>query len=137
MRYAILDTAIYIDVWEGDRHQTMLASLRRGVIIRHSAVVLSELYRGARTMAALKRVLDLYRLASPCWVPDEGDWQTAGRVLRQLGVHNGWEGGRLWQLQNDVLIALTARKYGATVLTTNRRDFETLAPYIRFAALYV
>ena len=136
MRYALLDTAIYIDVWESDRHQTLLASLRRRVIVRHSAVVLAELYRGARTTTALKRVLDLYRLARPCWTPDEGDWHAAGRVLRQIGVLNSWEGGRLWQLQNDVLIALTARKYGATVVTTNRRDFEMLARHIRFAALY-
>jgi predicted nucleic acid-binding protein len=137
VRYALLDTAIYIDVWESDRHQTALASLRRGAIIRHSAVVLSELYRGARTATALKRVLELYRLARPCWVPDEGDWHAAGRVLRQLGIRDGWEGGRLSQAQNDALIALTARKYGATVVTTNRRDFEILASYIRFAALYV
>lgn len=136
MHYALLDTAIYIDVWESDRHQTLLASLRRGVIVRHSAVVLSELYRGARTATALKRVIDLYRLARPCWAPDEGDWHTAGRVLRQLGVHNGWGRGRLWQLQNDVLIALTARKYGTTVVTTNRGDFEILSRHIRFAAIY-
>lgn len=137
MRYALLDTAVYIDVWESGRHQTLLASLRREAIIRHSAVVLAELYRGARTAAALKHVNDLYRLARPCWTPDEADWRASGLLLGQLGIRHGWEGGRLSQMQNDALIALTARRHGATVVTTNRRDFEALANHIRFAALYV
>jgi predicted nucleic acid-binding protein len=32
--------------------------------------------------------------------------------------------------QNDVLIALTARRHGATVVTTNRRDFELIAQQV-------
>jgi predicted nucleic acid-binding protein len=37
------------------------------------------------------------------------------------------------EFQNDVLIALTARRYGATVVTANRGDFALLAAETRIA----
>jgi len=48
MALAILDTNVYIDHWERGLYHEALANLRRAYIIRHSAVVLSELRRGAR-----------------------------------------------------------------------------------------
>ena len=48
MAVAILDASVYIDHWERGLYQDTLESLRRAYIIRHSAVVLSELRRGAR-----------------------------------------------------------------------------------------
>jgi hypothetical protein len=48
MAVAILDTSIYIDHWERGLYQDTFESLRRGYTSRHSAVVLSELRRGAR-----------------------------------------------------------------------------------------
>jgi hypothetical protein len=46
MAVAILDSSIYIDHREGGLYQETLENLRRAYIIRHSAVVLSELRRG-------------------------------------------------------------------------------------------
>jgi predicted nucleic acid-binding protein len=43
-----------------------------------------------------------------------------------LGDRNGWQPGKRRDFQNDTLIALTARRHGATVVTHNRRDFELL-----------
>ncbi len=37
--------------------------------------------------------------------------------------------------QNDSLIALTARRHGATVVTANRADFTRLAPALRISLL--
>ena len=48
MALAILDTSVYIDHWERGLYQDTLEDLRRAYVIRHSAVVLSELRRGAR-----------------------------------------------------------------------------------------
>jgi predicted nucleic acid-binding protein len=48
MAVAILDTNVYIDHWERGLYQDALENLRRAYIIRHSAVVLSELRRSAR-----------------------------------------------------------------------------------------
>ena len=67
MAVAILDTSIYIDHWERGLYQETLESLRRAYIIRHSAVVLSELRRGARGREAERLVADLYDLATIRW----------------------------------------------------------------------
>jgi predicted nucleic acid-binding protein len=135
--YAILDTAIYIGHWEHGLYGSVLEQIRRHLIVRQSSVVLSELHRGAKTKEALKLVEDLYKLAKPCWVPDEKDWWAAGKILRQLSIRHGWDARRIRDLQNDVLIALTARKYGAAVITANQRDFELLRRHVRFMAVYV
>jgi predicted nucleic acid-binding protein len=41
------------------------------------------------------------------------------------------------EFQNDALIALTARRHGATVVTDNRVDFEVLAERIGIEILVV
>ena len=56
MALAILNTSIYIDHWERGLYQDTLENLRRAYIIRHSAVVLSELRRGARGREAERLV---------------------------------------------------------------------------------
>jgi hypothetical protein len=52
MAVAILDTSVDIYHWERGLYQDTLENLRRAYIIRHSAVVLSELRRGARARDA-------------------------------------------------------------------------------------
>ena len=50
MRWAILDTAVYIDHWEGALGlEDALADVRRAFVVRHSSVVLSEPRRGHTT----------------------------------------------------------------------------------------
>ncbi len=137
MRYVLLDTSVYIGYWEKGLYLSTLEQIRQAFIVRHSAVVLSELYRGAKTKQALQLVEHLYKLSRPCWVPDDADWRTAGRILRQLSLQHGWETRKIQNLQNDVLITLTARKYGATIVTANRRDFEELRNHVRFSTIYV
>ncbi len=137
MRYALFDTSVYIGYWEQGLYTSTLEQVRQAFIVRHSSVVLSELYRGAKTKQAIQLVEHLYKLSKSCWTPDEADWWTAGRILRQLNFQYGWQARKIQNLQNDVLIALTARKYGATVVTANRRDFEELRNHLRFPTIYI
>lgn len=136
MRYAILDTNVYIDHWEG-RHSIDLETVRNGFIVRQSAVVLSELRRGARTAAARKLVDALYKLAPEVWAPTDDDWWQAGELIRVIGDEQGWETGKRRELQNDVLIALTAQRHGATVVTRNASDFELIAKRVKVKLLVV
>ena len=137
MRYALLDSSIYIGFWERGLYAPDLDEIRRKFIVRQSSVVLSELHRGAKSKRALELVKDLYGLAKQCWTPDREDWWTAGEVLRLVSLKKGWEGRKIRDLQNDVLIALTARRHGATIVTANRGDFEDLYHYIRFSAVFI
>ena len=135
MRWAILDTGVYIAQWEHGLHDGTLADVRKAFIVRHSAVVLSELRRGARTPDAQKLVASLFRLARPSWEPTAADWWEAGRLVRTIGDAKGWEVSKRREFQNDALIALTARRHGATVVTTNHHDFALLADALRVRVL--
>jgi len=124
VRWAILDTTVYIGHWERGLYEERLAALRKAYVIRHSAVVLSELRRGARTPKAQRLVEGLYRLAAVRWEPTAEDWWEAGRVIRTVADAQGWDPTKRRDFQNDALIALTARRHGATVVSANRVDFE-------------
>jgi predicted nucleic acid-binding protein len=127
MGWAILDTAVYVDHWERGLHQATLAEIRRRFVIRHSAVVLSELRRGARTRAAREVVDSLRRVASTIWEPSASDWWEAARLIRKIGDARDWNTDKRREFQNDALIALTARRHGATVVTSNAEDFRLIA----------
>lgn len=138
MRWAIVDTDVYIDYWEGvSTVEEAVAQLRRGFVIRHSAVVLSELRRGARTPASQRLVQALYRLASIQWAPSADDWWRAGDLVRSIGDARDWETAKRREFQNDALIALTARRFGATLVTRNREDFSLLGKRCKVTILYV
>jgi predicted nucleic acid-binding protein len=126
MAFAILDTDVYIEHWERGLFQETLDRLRRAYIIRHSAVVLSELRRGARTREAQRLVGELYELATLRWEPSAADWWEAGSLVRIIGDRQDWDINKRREFQNDALIALTARHHGATIVTANRSDFELL-----------
>lgn len=131
MRWAILDTNVYIGHWERGLHEAELISIRKMYVVRHCSVVLSELRRGARTRSARRLVDSLFRLAAVQWEPEAADWWEAGRLIRKIGDEKGWEIGKRRDFQNDALIALTARRHGATVVTANRANFELLADELK------
>jgi predicted nucleic acid-binding protein len=135
MHWAILDTNVYIGHWEQGLYEETLEAVRRAYIVRHSAVVLSELRRGARTREAERLVTALYRLARVCWEPTPADWWEAGRLVRKIGDAKGWDRNKRRAFQNDALIALTARRHGATVVTANLSDFDVLARELRIHLL--
>ena len=135
MAVAILDTGIYIDHWERGVYQDTLENLRRAYIIRHSAVVLSELRRGARGREAERLVANLFELATVRWEPSVADWWEAGRLVRNIGDKQDWDIHKRRDFQNDALIALTARRHGAIVVTANYSDFELLRSELGISVL--
>jgi predicted nucleic acid-binding protein len=136
VRCAILDTNVYIGHWEKGLYAMDLEAIRQVYVVRQSSVVLSELRRGARTKAAIRLVGSLARLATVQWAPATGDWWEAGRLVREIGDAEGWETVKRQSFQNDALIALTARRHGATVVTANRADFELLGRALPIATVW-
>ena len=137
MPAAILDTNVYIGHWERGLYEETLETVRRAYIVRHSAVVLSELRRGARTRDAEQLVTTLFRLATVRWEPLAADWWEAGRVVLKIGDREDWDINKRRDFQNDALIALTARRHGATVVTADQSDFGLLAGELRISILPV
>ena len=137
MPWAVLDTNVYIGHWERGLYEEALAAVRRTFVVRHSAVVLSELRRGARTREAQRLVDALYRLGTIRWEPTAAEWWEAGVLIRKIGDARRWDKSKRRDFQNDVLIALTARRHGATIVTANRTDFELLAKELQVSVLLV
>jgi predicted nucleic acid-binding protein len=137
IRRAVIDTNVYIDYWERGLRAEAVADIHASYLVRHSAVVLSELRRGARTPAARRTIEGLHRLAAEIWEPSAEDWWEAGRLVREVGDQQDWETNKRREFQNDALVALTARRHGATVVTSNAGDFTLLARRIRFQTVYV
>ncbi len=133
--WAIVDTSVYIGHWEQGLFEETLEQVRKGFVVRHSAVVLSELRRGARTRDAQRAVTRLGELAPTLWKPTARDWWEAGRLIRTIGDAHDWDRNKRRDFQNDALIALTARAHGATVVTANRADFTLLGRALRVPIL--
>jgi len=129
MRYVIIDSSAYIDHWEG--RSVDLEAVRRGFIVRQSSVVLSELRRGARSVTSRRLVESLRRLAPEVWAPSDEDWWRAGELIRAIGDAEHWETAKRREFQNDALIALTAHRHGAALVTSNPKDFRLLSHRIR------
>ena len=137
MPWAILDTNVYIGHWERGLYEESLSAVRKAFVVRHSAVVFSELRRGTRTREAQGVVEDLFRIARIQWEPTPGDWWEVGRLIRKIGDARRWDTNKRRDFQNDALIALTARRHGATVVTADTKDFDLLAKELRIAVLSV
>jgi len=129
-RIFLFDTSVFVDQLRTDRHRERIASVSGR--IRHSSVVLAELLRGAKKQAERDFVETLGK-QSPLLTPSEKNWLESGRLLTRMSVEKGFSPEKLRDLHFDILIAFTALTNGATVITSNRTDFEMIRRYKRFA----
>jgi len=119
----IFDTSVLVDDLRTACHQERIRAVSG--LIRTSAVVLAELWRGA-TLAAEREFLHALAKNHPILVPTEKNWLESGQILGKIRASRGFAPHKLRDLHFDVLIALTARSYGARLITTNRADFELI-----------
>lgn len=124
LRKVLLDTNLYIGWLNEGLHEELMVGPGR---VRYlSAVVQMELRAGAKQLPAqraLDQLIRAYRAGGRLVAPDAQLFDHAGRILQKLR-ESGREVRRA-SLVNDVLIALSARSLGATVLTADQ-DFEAI-----------
>ncbi len=128
-RVIIFDTSIFIDHLRTNKYAGQFQNLSG--LIRNSSVVLSELARGATNESELDFVSALTR-NHPILTPTERNWLESGSLLHRMNEGKRFSPEKLRDLHFDVLIALTARNYGAIVITSNRADFELIRRYKGF-----
>jgi predicted nucleic acid-binding protein len=58
--------------------------------------------------------------------PTEQHWLTAAEILARLRRKEHYETTKLREVAFDVLIALSARSIGASLITTNHEDFQAI-----------
>jgi tRNA(fMet)-specific endonuclease VapC len=126
MQRLFIDTNVYVDWINRGRHEDVL--FQPYTVKFLSAVVLMELRAGAfsaRDRRLLQRLEAAFARAGRILPPSRGVFAQAGDVLRRLQVH-GYRIGASHSIANDVLIALSARSIGATVVTQNERDYRAI-----------
>lgn len=130
---AFFDTSVHVALLRGDLSAEVVLATVGGGPVRLSPVVASELLRGARGRAAARAVSKLVDglvpLEPPSW---RRCWLDAGRVISR--TFRDHEEVGLARLQNDVLLALTARATGATFVTLDRH-FSGLTRHVAFRAV--
>jgi predicted nucleic acid-binding protein len=130
IRKVVLDTTVYIGWLNEGLHEELL--LGPGLVRYLSAVVQMELRMGAKTLAARRAVdqlLRVYRASGRMIAPEFEIFDQAGRTLRRL--RDAGREIRKASLVNDVLIALSARSLGATVLTADE-DYARIGEVLDF-----
>ncbi|WP_437547508.1 PIN domain-containing protein [Sorangium sp. So ce367] len=130
LRKVLLDTNLYIGWLNRGIHEELMTG--PGLVRYLSAVVQMELRAGATTLPARRAVDHLcraYRSAGRIVVPDADVFDHAGRTLRRL--REAGREVRRASLVNDVLIALSARSLGATVLTADE-DYDAIRAVLDF-----
>ncbi len=130
LQKVLIDTNLYIDWLNHGRHENLM--LGPGLVRYLSTVVHMELAIGARGLPArraLNQLVRAYRSGERLLVPDADVFVKAGELLQRLR-DSGREIRRA-SLINDVLISLSARSIGASVLTADQ-DFEAIRGVLDF-----
>ena len=126
---AILDTSVYVDNLRSGRFKQEILDLK--FVIRCSAVVLAELSRGARSRPMRRFIEDLAKNLRVI-TPNEREWIQSGRIVNRIVTSKGYDLHKTRELHFDVLIALTARRIGAYLITCNVDDFTAIRAYLDF-----
>jgi predicted nucleic acid-binding protein len=126
----VLDTNVYVELLRDPEEFTRAAHRLERILPQTwlSSVVLHEMLSGARGdlgRAAISRAVRTLTRVGRLLTPTHADWALAGTVRSRI-----WERHPDWRtkiLQNDLLIACSAYRFGAYVVTKNRKDFQAIA----------
>jgi predicted nucleic acid-binding protein len=130
----VFDTNILVDWLNRRAHEEII--LGAGIVRYMSAVVLMELRVGAGDRRSLRVVDQLSRQftsAGRVIAPTPKQFDEAGTLLRRL--KSAGREIRRASLVNDLLIALSARRVGATLYTQDR-DFESLGHLVGIQVVF-
>lgn len=137
MRKYVLDTNIYIDaIRDPDNEQALATFLERNTPMTYmSAVVVQELRAGVFTDTQARALQDgifsAFERRGRIAAPSPGAFKECGRILAALFRHDGVPcRERPRSLVNDILIAITCRENGFTLITADD-DFKTIRLHLR------
>ena len=138
MRRVVVDTNLYIDWLNAGGYEDVI--FRQDAVKHMSAVVLMELRAGAFAQSD-RRLVDrleaAFDRAGRILVPTRRVFAEAGDVLRRLQAARGFRRESAVAIANDVLIALSARSIGATVVTQNARHYRAIKAVRDFELIVV
>ena len=127
-RKYVLDTQLFINAFRNPAVNEELQQFHRAFspFEHFSVIVAQELRAGvrARDRKALERhVLKVYERSSRTITPSADAWHRSGD-LHAARVSKAFA--------NDVLLALSCREAGCTLVTDNERDFARIRRFVQF-----
>ena len=135
----LFDSSVYITIL---RDESFARAFRpryiRDIPRTHfSSVAIQELIAGARTFRHRRQAAVLYEpfeRAGRIVTPSHSIWKEAGTLVMTLAEKAPqWRDKLSRGLLNDILIALSGRSLGATVVTQNGEDFRFIRQFKTFA----
>ena len=100
-----------------------------------SSVVAQELIVGCTNDLAVRRVQNFFRpfeRVTRIINPTYEDWKKAGLTAVRIALRRPDLESKKLALINDILIALSCHRIGATLITFNAQDFEVIRRFIQF-----
>ena len=137
MKY-LLDTNVYLEAVRSEEARVQFRKTFYPLLPATylSAVVSYELgvnaYNG-RTLTLLQDFVRPMERSGRVVTPAFDDWVMASQVVTAVGEKEKSWRSKLLALLNDILIALSARRIGATLLTYNRDDFRLIRRHTEFS----
>ena len=137
MKY-LLDTNVYLWAFRSEQKKAQFRQIFFPLLPTTflSAVVAYELYVNAqdsRTRSLLREFIHPVERTGRVVGPTFDDWVEAAAVVTAIEEkERGWR-SKLPALLNDILIALCARRIGATLLTYNKDDFRLIRRHKDFS----
>lgn len=138
-RKYVLDAHIFIDAFRDAAANDALSRFHEvhAPFEYLSVIVAQELRAGVRSRDDRRRleryVLDVYERAGRVLVPSADAWHKSGDLLATLAACGGLEVGRVSKsFGNDVMLALSCRESGCTLVTPNERDFRRIRRQLAF-----
>jgi predicted nucleic acid-binding protein len=139
LRKYVLDTHLYVDaVQDADKAGELEAFYAAFLPVTYlSSVVVMELRAGAldrRTELELDRALIApFERRRRVLTPSHQAWRASGELLADLARRDGLDLRRTPKsFVNDILLALSCREAGMTLITGNVRDFKRIRRSVRF-----
>ncbi len=130
MKY-LLDTNVYLGAFRSEQKKAQFRQTFFPLLpaTHLSSVVAYELYVNAqdrRTRSLTQEFIRPMERSGRVITPTFDDWVEASDIVTAVEQKDkGWR-SKLPALLNDILIALCARRIGATLLTYNKDDFQLI-----------
>lgn len=125
----VLDTNVFVDAEQSQPFAEAAARFVATHAVRVSSIVVAELIIGTRSTRVRSRVLENLREQSTVLgdvTPTMEDWQAAAGAWVRLAPGSA-ERRSIW---NDLLLAASCSRAGATLITSNHADFKRIARHI-------
>lgn len=130
-KFILVDTSILISFYNFGRFSNELLNLNQTSQVIFSVVTINEFIRGAHSRVAKNIVSEFLQIVETNLVtPTQNQWIECGVLSEKILNNKKRSKESIVLLQNDILIALNAHYLKATLITSDKKDFELIRNFV-------